>query len=238
LGFGELNIFLFIKMKEILITSIGQSNPSDFNISLPYCSEIKLLEANIPVSFNNVPAGSFTIIGTISGSHTITFAAGRYSQSTFATAATELINTATGQTYTVTVGSANNFVFSSTETFAISGDTLGAYIGFTTTSTASSHTGYSTFSNFFPSHMFIRIDKVFGIDNGTICNTSNVFHAVPLCCSGVTVYGSNDSAPWVKLINLFGSVATITATVTLQLSNGLAVDMNGDNWSMKIYARL
>lgn len=225
-------------MKEILINSVGAVNSSNFTTTLPFSSEIKLLEASIPISFDNVPASSFTIIGGTSGSNLITVSAGRYTQASFATYLQGLINTVIlGQSYVVAQGSANNFVFSAAESFEIDGGTASGYIGFTTTTSATSHVGLSTSYNFFPSHMLIVIDKVLGIDNGTICNVNSVFHAVPMCSGGITNYRADESAPWVKLINLYGDISNSVLQISLVLSNGLSVNMNGDNWSMKIYAR-
>ena len=225
-------------MKEILITSIGQLNASSFSVTLPYCSEIKLLEASIPVSFNNVPAGSFTLTGGISGPHTISVAADRYTQASFATYLQTQI-TAVVAGYTVAVGSANNFVITSaSELFSITGDSMAGYIGLTSTGMDMAHTGQSTFYNFFPSHMLIKMDKIFGIDNGVIFGGGNNLHAVPMCVTGATNYRSSENAPWVKMINLFGETTGITTNITIELSNGLAVNLNGDNWAMKLLVKI
>jgi hypothetical protein len=228
-------------MKEIFISSQGKANPSNFEINLPYCSEIKLVEASIPGSFSNIATSQIIIMGSASGMTVIPIAGGRYTMDNFATYLTgQITSFVGGQVYTVATGPANNFIFSSsTENFSITGDTAAAYVGFTTTGTAASHTGKSVYSGFYSSHMFIKMDKIFGVDNGTVYEgETGILHAVPLC-SANTNYRADSDAPWVKLINIFNVLApTISITVSLKLANGGLVDMNGDNWAMKLYVKL
>jgi hypothetical protein len=229
-------------MKEVLISSINKPDSNSFHIEIPYCSEIRLVEASIPGSFSNVTTSQFTIVGSVSGATVIPIVGGRYTlPDLISYMGTQIGLSIGGQTYSVVAGKRNNIIISSTtETFAVTGGTAATYIGFINTAVASYHEGTSVFYSLYPSHMFIKIDKIFGIDNGTISSgESGILHAVPLCTGSVTNYRSDGDAPWVKLINLFGvTTSTITMQVSLKLSTGAAVDLGGDNWAMKIYIRL
>lgn len=237
-------------MKEILISSAFALNgtPNDFNAIIPQnTQEIKILEVSLPMSFNNIPDGSFIVNGSITGATTVTITGGRYTQTYLATLIQSLLVAAKpGMNYTVTVGLNNSFTFLATESFILNftGSTLMPYLGFSgISSSANTHTGISTLSQFNPSHMLICSNNVFGIDNGVIFNQmpqGGILHAVPMCSSGTTNYRSDDTAPWVKLVYLFNPVKieqNQTINFKLQLSNGLAVDMNGENWTIKLLLR-
>lgn len=240
--------FYHQKMSEVLISSIYRTSGAseNFQANIPSGTEIKLLEASIPASFNNVPSGSFIVVGTTSGSSTINFSTGRYTQTTFATALQTIINTAkAGQTYTIVVNGNNSFTISATETFHLdmTGSALAPWLGITgVTSTAASVSGAATLSYFNPSHMLICSADVVGVDNGVIFSPVpySIIHAVPLCPSGTINYRSDHHAPWVKLVYLFNPNYVdqpTTLNLNLKLSTGLAVNMNGDNWTIKILVR-
>jgi hypothetical protein len=220
-------------MTEILIMSANRSSGTSENFTINFDStgtRVKLLEASIPLSFNNILATTFFLTGSISGPHTYNILEKRYT-------ATELVNylqsqiVIPGQTYLVGLGSANEIIItSSTENFALNFPQPA--IGFSgiypanTTQTGESLTSILQVS----SHILICSPQIRGIDNGIKIagtNLQEVLHAVPLCTNGLANYRASKSSPWITLTRPLLSFY-------LSFPNGFPVNLNGTEIAFKI----
>lgn len=223
-------------MNEIIISSENRLSGTieNFTITPIKATKIKLLEAYIPMTFNTVPAGDFTITGSISGANTISVALDRYTQDSMATYLQSLILAVKiGHTYTVTVDKAGRFVFTSTtETFSLdfTGSTIATYIGISgLVGPAASISGTSTTSKYNPPRILVCSNQIRGIDNGTIILNStkkNILHAVPVCGT-ITHYRSSSKTAWCNLISEIDNFY-------LAFDSDLPVNLNGSDWSIKI----
>lgn len=218
------NLFM-IKMRELLI--VGSEI---INIDAGPGTRIKLLEASIPITFDNVSAANFQHTGSISGPHAIALPGSRYTLQTLVDTLQSLF-TFPGQTYVVAASASGEIIISSsTETLEL--NFPAPAIGFSGAyPPASSHTGSSIVSELQKSHLLVCSAQIRGIDNG-IKITSNpgltgVLHAVPLCASGVANYRASKSSPWIF----------ITQPITsffLAFADGFPVNLNGATVSFKI----
>lgn len=220
-------------MKEILIMSAHRSSGTSENFTIDFDStgtHIKLLEASIPLSFNNILETTFTLTGSISGPHNYTVPEGRYSSTNVVDYLQALI-VIPGQTYVVGLGSANEVIInSSTETFALNFPQPG--FGFSGLYPANStHIGSSLTSILqVSSHILVCSPEIRGIDNGIIIagtNQQGVLHAVPLCTNGLANYRNSKSSPWITLTRPILSFY-------LAFPNGFPVNLNGTEISFKI----
>ncbi len=220
-------------MKEILIMSTYRSSGTSENFTIDFDStgtHIKLLEASIPLSFNNILASTFFLTGTISGAHTYTVPENRYTETGLVDFLQSLI-VIPGQTYTVGLGSANEIIImSTTETFSLNFPQPA--IGFSglypanTTQTGESLTSILQVS----SHILICSPQIRGIDNGIKIagtNIGEVLHAVPLCTAGLANYRASKASPWITLTRPILSFY-------LAFPNGFPVNLNGTEIAFKI----
>ncbi len=224
-------------MREIIISSENRlsGTPEDFQIDFDSKgTQMKLLEASIPISFTNILGGSFNITGTTSGLNTITLDTNRYSINTLADhIKAQLTSVIVGQLYTVTAGQSSELIIaSSTEQFSLDFSLSTLTIGFSgITPVAPSQTGTSLSSILqVASHILICSNDIRGIDNGTTIagtSTHHILHAVPLCGSGIANYRSSKISTWIK----------ITKPITgfyLAFPNGFVVDLKGSNYAFKL----
>lgn len=225
-------------MKEIIIDSQFRTNGTNesFNVVIPYCTEIKLLEAYIPISFFNITAGSFIINGTNSGVSTIGVLAGKYTQNTLTAYVQNQLNILKPlETYTVGVDLANRFSIVSSETFTAD-FTLFAGMGFTGIYPLSNTiTGSSTTAIFHVPYATIKSANILGVDNGTlITGSTGVLHVVPLCSSGAAIYRASEESTWAKIIMPIQYSAAININFSIY-TNGQ--DLNGARWFIKILTK-
>lgn len=232
---------LFISSKNKTSGTINNFNIiSDYPFVQKY-TKIKLLEASIPISFNNTAGGTFDVIGSISGTNTITIPADRYSITSLAASVQSLLNAGTGQTYTVSGDIGGKLtIASSTETFQLdfTGSAVSDLLGFTGVSAiVSIITGTSITSVLRgDTHICICSAQVSGIDNGIVvykATTTNnhIIHAVPICGDFIN-YRSDDYDDWVKI-----NPDIIPYNFYLTFTDGTPIDLNGADWSMKILLR-
>jgi len=218
-------------------------NSSNFTIATNFpnrtFTQIKLMDAAIPMTFNNT-SGSITITGTNSGASIITITPDKYTVPTLLSyIQTAITSVKVGQVYAVSATATGLFTFtSSTELFSITfAPTNAAQFGFAsgTTSTADSQTSaFSAFSALqVDAFICICSSAIWGIDNGTVIMEQNqvqnhVIAAVPTCCSGTVQYRNPGYAPPALLIkNVLPTNFYITFT------NGTPVNLNGADWSAK-----
>jgi len=231
--------------EEILIQSIyGTGTNENFSIIIPQCRKFKLIEASIPISFDNILAGSITLHNTSVGSKTINIAAGRYTQSSLAASLQTGITSAPNPlpTYTVSVDLNFKFTFatSSSDLFTVDATNLTELNMPILQVPASSQTGNSTVSIFQAQYIFIFCEQVVGCDNGTIVPGSigtNILHAIPLCASGILNYRAYESAPWVQLVHQFSTTPITMNFYINTFATATSLDnfsLNGGVWSMKL----
>ena len=222
-------------MKEIIVDSFLRTNGTNesFTLTIPYCLEMKLLEAYIPISFFNIGAGTIIINGTNTGVSNIIVPAGRYTPATLATyIKDQLVILKPTETYNVGCDLANRFNINSTETF-IADFTTFPYIGFTGIQPLSADiTGLSTTATFHVPYAMIKSTNILGYDNGPIVEgQTGILHIVPLCNGTMADYRSSPEAPWVKLIMPIEYTPTITVNFSIY-TNGF--DLNGARWVAKV----
>ena len=223
-------------MQEIIISSFNKSSGTPENFQIPFNykgTRIKLLEAAIPMSYNNINTGSFSVTGNATGVFNITVPGDRYTLQTLAEYLQTEFNAAViGQSYMVTANAAGQLIISATEQFSLNFTTSTLNIGFSgITPAANIVKGNSILSVLqVASHILICSQNIRGIDNGpNIAGTGvhNILHAVPLCGSGITNYRASTKAPWIKL----------TQPITgfyLAFPNGFPVNLNGADYAFKI----
>lgn len=224
-------------MKELIIDSFLRTNGTNenFNVVIPYCREIKLLEAYIPMSYFNVNGGSFTISGTSSGLSTFIIPSGKYTQTCLAKYIQSLLDAQKpGFGYVVGVDLVDRFNITSNETFTAD-FTLFEYLGFEGTQPATtSITGNSTTTILNFPYILIKSSNILGVDNGPILSgNSNILHVVPTCSGKALDYRTSDSTPWFKIIT-----AGYTATINMNFSiyaNGFS--FNNARWVIKVLIR-
>ncbi len=230
-------------MWEVLIISSNRTTGSNenFNITIPFCSEIKLLEANLPDTFDNVFAGSFTITGTVSGLTTIMVSAGRYTASSLASALTAAMSGILAGAYSVTANDLAEFTIATVAELFTADFTNFPQIGFAGVQPqASSITGQSALDTFSPPYMFVKSNNIYGTDNGTIVPNSGItgiIHAVPLCPAGITNYRSRDDAPWVKYIGQPAFETDFNFNLYVGTTAPVLANLNGAVWSIKLLCK-
>ncbi len=225
-------------MKEIIVDSFLRTNGTNenFTVTIPYCTEMKLLEAYIPISFFNVTAGSFIITGTNSGIDTVSVPGGRYTQNSLATYVKDQLTTLKPlETYNVGVDLTNRFIISSTETFTAD-FALFTSMGFSGVyALSNSITGASTTTIFQVPYALIKSSNILGYDNGPmVTGNTGILHVVPLCNGSMADYRSSSEAPWVKIIRPIEYSATIDVNFSIY-TNG--ENLNGARWVVKILTR-
>ena len=225
-------------MKEIVISSkyrIGGSN-ENFTVEIPYCREIKLHEAYIPISFFNILAGDIIINGTNSGTSTISIPDGRYTidslKSYLQTQFTAII---LSETYTITYDLINRFTISSTETFTADFTSF-PFLGFDgVTGLSSSIIGTSITAIISPPYALLKSTDVLGYDNGPMLigsGITGIIHTIPICgCDDFSDYRASPEAPWVKIIKSTNYTPTITLNVHLDI---LGRSLNSAEWTIKL----
>lgn len=225
-------------MKEIIIDSFLRTNGTNenFNVLIPYCTEVKLLEAYIPMSYFNVHAGPIAITGTNTGVSVINVPAGRYTQKMMATfLQSQLTTMKPGENYTVGVDLVNRFTIAANETF-VADFTLFAYLGFTGVQPlANNIVGSSTTTVFQIPYILIKSSNIMGTDNGPILEgqSGGILHVVPTCCGEALDYRTSAETPWFKVITRSWS-PIINMNFAIQVEN---FTFNGARWVIKILIR-
>ena len=225
-------------MKEIIIDSALRTNGTNenFTVAIPYCSEMKLLEAYIPISFNNIGAGTITFTGTNTGASVVAIPAGRYTPATLSEyIKSQLIAAKPSETYNVGTDLTNRFNINATETF-VADFTNFTYLGFSGVQPLSSSiTGTSTTSIFHVQYALIGSTDILGYDNGPMVpGRSGILHVVPLCNGSMVDYRSSPEAPWIKIIRGMEYTPIININFNIY-TNGQ--DLNGAGWVAKILIR-
>jgi len=236
-------------MKQFLISSkyrtSGTSSGFVITSNYPYQTyrEVKLIEAVIPVTYNNA-AGTVTVIGTNSGTTAITIVPDKYTLAGLAAYfQAQLTAQLPGRMYTVTYTNTGFFtISSSTESFSLTFTSANAAaFGFSpgTTATAASVTSTTSAIDGLQIDSYINVccNQVGGIDNGSIVLEATqtqgfVLESVIPCDVGVTKFRNSDDAPWVLLPG-----SQLPNNFYLTFTNGSIVDLNGADWAIKIWVR-
>jgi hypothetical protein len=221
---------------------------------------VKLLNASIPHTWNNVQVGSnnFTFIDHLLVSHTVVIPAGNYTGTTLATAIQTAMNVPGPDTYTVTF-SATTFKM----TFTTSGATMG--LDFATSPGLATLLGFVAGTVYGPSasitspnvvnivkylEIMICSDLVTGSDNGVIPLTPNapildlaILAAVPInaCFGGLVCYSAHPELPFMPVTQspfskIPGPNDNEPQSVRFYLlwSDATPVDLNGASWTAEI----